>query len=61
MEPITLLHELEIERRESPAHRHLVEARRARSAARRARLTSLVRATLPIAPAATRTPEPCGC
>jgi hypothetical protein len=62
MEPITLLHALEIERRLSPAHRHLAEARQARAAARRARVRDLVRAAVPSrrtisAPAG----QPCGC
>jgi hypothetical protein len=60
MEPITLLHRLEVERRGTPAHRHLVEARRARRAVRRARLTSLLRASTPAVRGA-RAPQPCGC
>jgi hypothetical protein len=60
MEPITLLHRLEIERREAPAHRHLVEARRAHVASRRARIRELVSAVVPSRrPPATA--QPCGC
>jgi hypothetical protein len=58
MEPLTLLHRFEIERRERPAHRHLVEARRARSAVRRARVRQLVRAT---SARPTSAAQPCGC
>jgi hypothetical protein len=60
MEPITLLHRLEIERRETPAHRHLVEARRARAASRRARLRGLVHAVIP-SRRPTTVAQPCGC
>jgi hypothetical protein len=60
MEPVTLLHRLEVERRNAPAHRHLVEARRAHRASRQARLVALLRAAAPT-PGRARATQPCGC